>query len=364
MDRDAAAEWTGPVPTASRATIVRKVPGDVRPIGRLSHELQKFKKEIKTKTVPELKDILNRQNAILSNQALLKTLPDKGAKVKQRKQHLEELIDSRTRALNEAADLLASLSISGAESNNNDGAAKKVDVDGMEWKFGGAHFMKKFSQLNPVDSDDDSDDDDLESDPLKLLAARSEVPTAAAKVTSRQKAFAKMTSQQNAYARVLDQTGESSKRFIPSHSVRKSVLSEKDKSKIHLKKSEDSTAMASKTATTATKTDPIPAENMLKEGKFKTLTLDLKESLAIQKEQAAHLKQMQLEHAASRLKAKLKIPEEQPELLMTSHQRMAYRSKDDYDETHEEEVDEVYDDDDAGASGGGQVNFTITEYED
>ena len=80
-------------------------------MGNLSHEAKKFELEIQNKSVPELNDLLSRQNKILSNQGLLKTLPDKGAKVQARKEQLEKLIESRTRALNEAADLLASLSL-------------------------------------------------------------------------------------------------------------------------------------------------------------------------------------------------------------------------------------------------------------
>merc|ERR1719489_214679 len=207
-------------------------------MGKLSHEAQKFQKEIKTKSVAELRDILARQDRILANAALLKTLPDKGDKVKQRKLQLEELIASRTRALNEAADLLASLSISsqsdatakslsnqsGASVNNNN--SKPVDVDKMEWKFGGAHFIKKFGQLNPAnvpDSDDDSDPEaDPEGDPLKLLASRSEVPT-------KKSSSLASVSPKNSYAKILQQQSDSQRRFIPSHSLRKSVLNETDK---------------------------------------------------------------------------------------------------------------------------------------
>ena len=76
------------------------------------------------------------------------------------------------------------------------------------------------------------------------------------------------------------------------------------------------------------RTDAIPAENMLKEGKFKTRTLDLQESLELQKEQATRLKKTQLDQAATRLKERLKIGGEQQSdpVQLTKEQLMAYRT--------------------------------------
>jgi hypothetical protein len=68
---------------------IRKVPGEVAPVGRLDHEAKAFERDIKAKSVPQLQEVLERQNKILENSALLKKLPDKGAKVKQRKEMIE-----------------------------------------------------------------------------------------------------------------------------------------------------------------------------------------------------------------------------------------------------------------------------------
>ena len=67
---------------------------------------------------------------------------------------------------------------------------------------------------------------------------------------------------------------------------------------------------------------------MLKEGKFKTRTLDLQESLELQKEQATRLKKTQLDQAAARLKERLKIGGEQQSdpVQLTKEQLMAYRT--------------------------------------
>jgi len=321
---------------ASKVTAIKKVTGKVEPLGRFGHEANKFQKEIQNKSVPELNDLLNRQVNILSNEALLKTLPDKGAKVRAKKDQLEELIASRTKALNDAADLLASLSLGGPSSRGN------VDTDKMEWKYGGAHLMKKLTQINPVDSDDDSDDQEesSSSDALKLLASRSEFPQKNTKVLKK---------------------GEKP-RFVPSHSIKASTLTVEAKATIPLKPTDLFSSKPSKPD--HPKTDAIPPENMLKEGKFKAKTLDLQESLELQKEQVARLKQTQLDQAAARLKERLNIgTKQQQPIQLTGEQLMAYRTTglDDYDETHEEyEGEEVFDEADTNDGG---VNFTITEYE-
>ena len=71
------------------ANRITKVPGEVAPLGRLSHEAKAFEKEIRLKSVPELRDLLARQNKIVENKKLLNSLPDKGEKVKMRQQMLE-----------------------------------------------------------------------------------------------------------------------------------------------------------------------------------------------------------------------------------------------------------------------------------
>ena len=78
-----------------------------------------------------------------------------------------------------ATDLLESLSISTR--------TDKIDINRMEWKYGGANLMNQYAKTN-LDSDDDSDgaldiddyiqnDSDLIKNPLKSLASRSEVPS-------------------------------------------------------------------------------------------------------------------------------------------------------------------------------------------
>lgn len=72
--------FASPLPASSG--MIKKVPGQVPSMGRLSHEAQKFQREIRLKSVPELKTILTRQKQVMSNQKLIASLPDKGDKIR------------------------------------------------------------------------------------------------------------------------------------------------------------------------------------------------------------------------------------------------------------------------------------------
>ena len=80
-------------------------------MGKYEHEEMAFRKSIEKKTLPDLKDLLARQNAILANQKLIDKLPDKGAKVQLKKTQIEKLIESRSKAVHEGSDMLQGLSI-------------------------------------------------------------------------------------------------------------------------------------------------------------------------------------------------------------------------------------------------------------
>ena len=51
-------------------------------------------------------------------------------------------MEERTRSFNEAADLLAALTI-GSSSASNSKNGGKIDCDEMEWKFGGGNLFRK-----------------------------------------------------------------------------------------------------------------------------------------------------------------------------------------------------------------------------
>ena len=72
-----------------RSKTNKKVPGNVPPLGKLEDEAKMFENEIRKKKTPELRDLLNRQDALLQNIKIIKSLPDKGEKVRQRQQQLK-----------------------------------------------------------------------------------------------------------------------------------------------------------------------------------------------------------------------------------------------------------------------------------
>ena len=74
---------------SNKSAPLRKVPGEVAPMGKLNHEVKAFRDSIQKKTLPELEDLLTRQKSIVANKKLLSKLPDKGAKVEEKIKHIE-----------------------------------------------------------------------------------------------------------------------------------------------------------------------------------------------------------------------------------------------------------------------------------
>ena len=85
-------------------------------MGKFEHEEIAFRKSIEKKSLPDLKDLLARQNAILANQKLIDKLPDKGAKVQLKKAQIEKLIESRSSTVHEASELLQAMAIQSGKS--------------------------------------------------------------------------------------------------------------------------------------------------------------------------------------------------------------------------------------------------------
>ena len=135
------------VVTATRTENNRrlKVPGEVPAVGKMSFEIARLREEIKTKTVPQLQEVVERQERILSNSALVKKLPDKGEKARRTKEMVENLIKDKNK-------------VDGLEKEME---KMKIDTEKMEWK---GNLV--------LDSDDDSDpeDDGMTRNPLSVLA--------------------------------------------------------------------------------------------------------------------------------------------------------------------------------------------------
>ena len=85
--------------TATRTESSRKlkVPGDVAPVGKMSFEVERMREEIKSKSVCQLREILERQDKILNNSALVSKLPDKGEKARSKREVIVNLLKEKER---------------------------------------------------------------------------------------------------------------------------------------------------------------------------------------------------------------------------------------------------------------------------
>ena len=186
--------------------------------------METFRKSIDKKTVPELKDLLARQNVILSNTKLVAKLPDKGGKVELKKKEIEKLIETRTKVIDEATELMDGL--------------KLVDTNALEFNRGGAmykHFNTSEKHTQKVDNS-----------VLGILASK-EVPD---------KAF------QEDYSLDLAQkfdskTDPGNLNKAPFNQVKRLELDRKSKEKIVLKRQENRDAIK----TRQVEVMPLPPDN-------------------------------------------------------------------------------------------------------
>ena len=79
---------------SNKSAPLRKVPGEVAPMGKLNHEVKAFRDSIQKKTLPELEDLLIRQKSIVAKKYLMKKLPDEGQKVIKKIKELKRRINN------------------------------------------------------------------------------------------------------------------------------------------------------------------------------------------------------------------------------------------------------------------------------
>lgn len=275
----------------TKTTTNKKVPGEVLPIGKLEDEAKTFEKEITKKTTPELQDLLERQNRILLNAKLIQALPDKGAKVRLRRQQLMAMIEQRERRMDNTIELLENISITNGR--------RKINTNKMEWKLGGANLMNQYAKTKNIDSDDDSDesididnfvenDVEFQKNPLKILASRSEVASHRKVQNSPYISTEKVEKLNEIKEESLDT------RFVPFNSMRHKTLTKDDT--IQIEKS--LTRRNQKEKKKPVELMPLPSENY---AHLKATTIELKESIMLQKEQAEKLKEVQFKQAAEKL---------------------------------------------------------------
>ena len=238
---------------------IRKVPGEVKPLGKLDHEIKSFQTSIRSKTVPELKDMLARQNVILNNKVLVSKLEDKGAKVKRKKEELEALIAQREQAADEAADMLKDL---------------KINTDEMEWKHGGSMFkhlnLPTVNGNGALDSDDEEEEVGAKQPNVFRVLASRELPAKPATTWAvRSGDYVKGLA-----SKVDDKTENTKDRFAPFKSPKSEELDAASKADIKL----EPTDMTKKKKVELM---PLPPSNY---SQMKVKTIDLAESLELQKQ--------------------------------------------------------------------------------
>eukprot|EP00092_Neocalanus_flemingeri_P008839 GFUD01009513.1.p1 GENE.GFUD01009513.1~~GFUD01009513.1.p1 ORF type:complete len:340 (+),score=133.14 GFUD01009513.1:50-1069(+) len=260
------------VATRNEAERKMKVPGQVHPIGKMSFEVIKLRAELKSKTVPQLKEVLERQEKILGNKSLVKRLPDKGERAKSTKDMVIQLLKDKeeVRGLDEEMKNL------------------KINTDAMEWK----------NRL--LDSDDDSDPeaDGPLKNPLEVLA-QGVVPAKSSKGKLEEEES--QNEERELYARKdtekVDNTHTKDK-FAPFSSARTTCLDGDLRSQLG--------EGATKAKPSGSRTSPhphTPSIPLPPVYNCQTRQLTLAESLTLQQNQDRRLRDMQLKHASEKLAA-------------------------------------------------------------
>jgi len=310
--------------TATRTESSRKlkVPGDVAPVGKMSFEVERMREEIKSKSVCQLREILERQDKILSNSALVSKLPDKGEKARSKREVIVNLLKEKER-------------LEGLESQMK---MMKIDTEKMEWK----------GRL--LDSDDDSDveAEGPVKDPLALLA-QGVVPAKSSKakeIQSENPSVNEIELFAQKEVEMFDKV-DSKKTFVPFQSTNSSIKDEQLKLQLHDLRPRSEPGKAK---SPAHRTPSIPLPPVYD---CQTKKLSLAESLRLQQEQDVKLREVQLKHAASKLMASKGLTVAGESEVRSGLQFEEYRDN--------EEDDEQEEDDDEGHGVVGITQHVIDE---
>ena len=301
------------VVTATRTENDRKlkVPGDVPAVGKMSFEIARLREEIKTKNVPQLREILERQDRILNNPGLVKKLPDKGEKARSTKDMILKLINEK-----EKVDDL-----------EEEMKKMKINTEKMEWKGG------------LLDSDDDSDPENEDSgkNPLSVLA-QGIVP----KVSSKAKSKVEVENDRDRSDLELFAIKEAEKvdnlpnkeTFVP-YKAAKTELSDETKCSLQIKPaSADNSKIRGRRPAVTTPAIPLPSVY-----NCETKQLSLAESMQLQQQQDRRLRDIQLKHAAEKLSAGKEI-RDLNEVRIEGGQFEEYRDNNEEEEQEEDSGDE------------------------
>ena len=289
-----------------------KVPGLVAPSGKLDHEIKAFRDSILKKTVPELKDLLARQNAIITNKKLVSKLPDKGAKVQAKIREIEDLIKSKQKSIDEAANMLENLQL------GQEPSEKLVDTEAMEWKHGGSLF--KHLNLTEKESKNEAFSEETANVLSELVAKEVPVKIATHEEVALETAM-KFESQRKDFLKTA-----------PFQQLKNEALEDKDKTKILLKHSENV-----KIKSREIEVMPLPPVNY---AHLKVKEIDLKESMELIQEREKNLKDLRMKNAIEKLGLDTTSNEKVQLEQYNGEDKMEYR------EHEEKEIDSDDEDDD------------------
>ena len=297
----------------------------VHPIGKMSYEVAKLRAELRSKSVPQLQEVLDRQQKILGNRALVSRLPDKGERAKNTRDMVIELLKDKEK-------------VDGLEKEMN---KLKINTEAMEWKN------------TLLDSDDDSDPEDEGPvrNPLAVLA-QGVVPSKSSKGKLEEEAHnteLELFAQKE--AEKVDNT-ESKNSFVPFKSAKTTCLSVDLKSRLGTKESGDDSEPNSDgkirrkiPSHPGTPSIPLPPQYSCQ-----TKQLTLVDSLKLQQDQDKRLKDIQLQHAAERLASSKGLVKLGLSDIVVKGQFEEYRDQ-------QEDISEEEEDGDSGDEGVGVVGI-------
>ncbi|XP_058793908.1 uncharacterized protein LOC131665799 [Phymastichus coffea] len=322
--------------------VIKKIPGEIPPLPKKSS--QGFIDDLSNKQKFELLDLLERQNKLLANKRFIAKLPDKGEKILNFKEKIERELQHRNK-IEDAANLLSRLNIA---------AEGKAAMSELEWT-GNYKEKSKDEIVVQLDSDD-------ETDPLKILAQPTGSGIHNKKIIHivpndtlikpedirEAKSFKTQDPLELEHVKYIVskvENPENEKKrepFKPYKTTRSNVHDPEKEKQRECKKYKYWEVTAA--------TPPLIIHGAVK-------TLDLNESLRLQKEHEAKLKEIQAKHAAERLAQQLGLHSTGGLPSNLGNHRGQNTNISDSSSEDEENYEEVYDDEDNDKAG--TVVFTV-----
>jgi len=259
------------VTVKSESERMMKVPGELHAIGKMSFEVAKLRAELKMKTIPQLREVLQRQEKIILNKSLVARLPDKGERARSTINMVKAILKDKEK-------------VDGLEVEMN---KLKINTEAMEWK----------NRL--LDSDDDSDPegDGPVKNPFEILA-QGVVPTKSSKGKLEDEThntdlelFASRETE------MVDKT-HTKDNFVPYRSAKTTCLDSDMRTKLGEGATKDHTSGSQSRSSPHPRTPSIPLPPTYT---CHTKQLSLADSLKLQQDQDQRLKDIQLTHAAEKL---------------------------------------------------------------